>query len=667
VIVKKVPPSKAAAPKTIGANVRDLADYIAGPRAGGNGEKVEHRGALNFLAIDHDGQVQEMVDLAEVARHDARPVQHWILSWREGEQPTSAQAHEAIKMFIGEMGLSDHQAIYALHSDTHNWHLHLAVNRVHPDTEKLVTVNKGYDHKVAHRAIARIELRQGWQPEARALYAPDAAGEIELVKRSEAERQPGARAMAFEERVGARSAERIAIEEVAPLIRRAGSWRELHDNLGKAGVRFEKKGSGALLWVGDQPVKASVAGRDCSMSALRKRLGDFELAHTLPPPPQRSAAPRPLDPTAPLVTTYLEQRHRHYEQRADPGQRVERQRGEWDRLIERHRKERADMFRGSWKGKGDALNALRSLTAVRQAQEKADLRDRQQLERAAERRACERFPSYEEWLTRVDPEAGDKWRHRLRHPAKIGGVTFDPPVARDIRAVTAVLERDRVHYHLAGPRSGPAFTDRGKTIDIHDGRSREAVLAALQLSAQKWGEFWIRGDAQFKRTCIELAAEHRFRITNPDLQQAIATEREHLRLSKSGNAIDRRTAGPRPSMTPGAIYQRHLAAIAREQPDRRVDPSRLDAEVAARLAITGHSREQIATAIREGARAARPAERRDWDAYARRAADFAFSPPGREIRRHLSGQEQKLLRLEGRQDELDLYRGLGGPKKGLTR
>jgi hypothetical protein len=41
---------------------------------------------------------------------------------------------------------------------------------------------------------------------------------------------------------------------------------------------LDRKGSGAILWVGDQPVKASGAGRDCSMSALQKRLGDFEPA-----------------------------------------------------------------------------------------------------------------------------------------------------------------------------------------------------------------------------------------------------------------------------------------------------------------------------------------------------------------------------------------------------
>ena len=323
------------------------------------------------------------------------------------------------------------------------------------------------------------------------------------------------------------------------------------------------------------------------------------------------------------------------------------------------------MFRGSWKGKGDALNALRSLTAARQAQEKADLGDRQKLERVAERRARERFPSYEEWLARFDRNTADKWRHRTRRPATVEGATFAPPTPRDIRAVTAVLDRDRVHYHLPGSRRAPAFTDRGKTIDIHDGRSREAVLAALQLSAQKWGDFWIRGDAQFKRTCVELAAEHGFKITNPELQRAIAAERLHA--SKSPDPPQPPAARHAESMTPAAIYQRHFATLAREQAHRNIDPSRLDAEVAVRLAVTSHSREQIATAIKDGARTLRPAEGRDWDIYARRAADFAFSPPGREMRDHLSGQEQKLLRLEGRQDELDLLRKFGGPMKGLSR
>ncbi len=33
------------------------------------------------------------------------------------------------------MAVREHQAVYALHRDTHNCHVHVAVNRVHPTTE----------------------------------------------------------------------------------------------------------------------------------------------------------------------------------------------------------------------------------------------------------------------------------------------------------------------------------------------------------------------------------------------------------------------------------------------------------------------------------------------------------------------------------------------------
>ena len=67
------------------------------------------------------------------------------------------------------------------------------------------------------------------------------------------------------------------------------------------------------------------------------------------------------------------------------------------------------------------------------------------------------------------------------------GPTFERPAPHDIRAFEPVVDGGLVHYRLAGERGSPAFTDRGKVIDIRDSNRRETVLAALQLSAQKWG------------------------------------------------------------------------------------------------------------------------------------------------------------------------------------
>jgi hypothetical protein len=664
VIVKKVGTSKTAAPKSKASNVRALLDYIAGLTASGAGEKVEHRGALNLLNIDHDGQVREMIDLAEIARRSPQPVQHWILSWREGEQPTRAQADEAVGMFLAEMGLSEHQAVYALHRDTHNCHVHVAVNRVHPLTEKVVTVNNGFDLEVAHRAIARIELRQGWEREARGLYAVDPSGRAERLRpRHQAERRPSGRAQGLEERTGERSAQRIAIDEAAPIIRQARTWRELHEALADQRMRYEKKGSGALLWVGEQPVKASAVGRDCSMAALRKRLGEFEPAPSIP---VRVAAPSSaVDPSAPTLRVYLDARRKHYEDRADRRARATgEQREKWREMIDRHRNERAGILGGSWRGKRDLLNATRSVLAARQAQEKAAIRERQQRERAALRREMSPFPSYEDWLSRQDRDQADRWRHRERRPATIEGATFEQPTIRDIRAFTAVLDGRSVHYHFARSYR-PSFTDHGKTIDIFDSRRRESVLAALQLSAQKWGTIAVHGNREFMRICVELAGEHGFKIANPELQVALAAERQRHRPPAQPRVHTNAVRSRPQFLTLASIYERHVIEIRREHsPAHRIDASRLDAEVAVRMVTTGHSREQIAKAILDGARADRPHEERDWQRYARRAVDRALGAAGELARLRLEPLRDRLLTTEGREPERHVLRRLDGPARG---
>jgi Relaxase/Mobilisation nuclease domain/Large polyvalent protein-associated domain 7 len=645
VIVKKVLTSKLGALKNKALNVRALVDYIAGPKAGGDGEKVEHRGGENMLNVDHEAQVQEMIDLADVARRSPQPVQHWIISWREGEQPTAAQADAAVATFLDEMGLAEHQVIYALHRDTKNCHLHLAVNRVHPDSEKLVTVNNGFDHEVAHRAIARIERDQGWQREGRALFVARPDGDLERSRpRGQRERQPSGPARDFEERVGARSAQRIAIEVAAPIIRDARGWREMNEALAREGIRFERKGSGAVLWVGDEAVKASSAGRDCSLSALHKRFGELtvDLKPKVPAVPLR--VPQPVERAPAQWGTYAEERARHHEARTASRERLrDAQCEEWRQTVDRHRRERDDILSGSWRRRDELLNATRSQLAARQAQEKAELRDQQKLERARLQREQERFPGFKDWLAERNPDLAQQWRYRERQRPTLEGPTFEQPMPRDIRAFEAEVDGRIVHYHLAGKRGQPAFTDRGRVVDIRDSTSRETVLAALQLSAQKWGTFTVNGDEQFRRLCVELAVEHGFKIANPELQQAIAIARAPLRVEREHRPILRPVA-----TSIAEAYRLHLADVARKATAGGTDPSRLDAEVAVRLRLTGHDRDEIARVIKDAARALRPGEHRDWDSYARRAVEFAFSLPASRLAHHLERRREHLLSVEGR-------------------
>ena len=157
-----------------------------------------------------------------------------------------------------------------------------------------------------------------------------------------------------------------------PAIRAATSWTDLHTRLAALGLRYQRKGSGAVLWVGDTAVKASQAGRDCSLLAVERRLGAYQ-----PAPEGLRVAARP-EPGGPELHALggiprvreVHQRHK----RAATQARRDAQAAEREALRAAHRSQRMPLWRsvppGGWRGRGAELNRQRSLLAARQAAER---------------------------------------------------------------------------------------------------------------------------------------------------------------------------------------------------------------------------------------------------------------------------------------------------------
>jgi hypothetical protein len=535
VIVKKVKNPQKAASKAV--RVSRLTDYIREPERENSQEKCIHAGARGFITDEPQSQTAEMIALSQEAVRSKDTINHYVLSWREGEQPSPEQVEEAVSIFMDELGVKDHQAIYGLHADTDNLHLHLAINRVHPETLKVVKINNGFDIEAAHKAIARIENAQGWQREQNGRYQVLENGELgrEHIDKDKP-RQPAQPKRDMENRTGEKSAERIAIEDGAPIIKKAQTWEQLHRELAAKGMRYEKTGSGATLFVGDVGVKASSADRDASLSKLQKRLGAYQ------PPPQRQQVaqrePEPIKPDVPGWKDYITGRKAHYaEKNAAKLALDKRQEQERKQIAEQQKARRDELMRGNWKGKGEVLNAMRSVIAAEQAAEKAALKEKHQKQREQHRQQFRPYPDLEQWQRmQKSPELAEQWRHRASEPQRIEGDRSEPPTPRDIRAYVPEIVGQQVHYSRkeeAGAGGGVSFVDKGKSIDIHDWRNRDSTLAALQLSAQKWGSFTVTGNDEYKAMCAKLAAEHGFKITNPELQERIQQERQRIQQERA--------------------------------------------------------------------------------------------------------------------------------------
>lgn len=290
-------PKNAAYTKTRAQDSADLCRYIrdarshmtARPTATQEPEKVICTGALNFSFAHPDAQISEMAGLASKAR-SGDPITHFVISWPSNEHPTPAQLHEAARIFVREIGMDGYQVVYGAHKNTENIHLHFAINRVNPQTLHVDKINKAFDRRATSRAICVIEHVQGWQPEKNAVYQYTPTGPVLNQGR---EKGLSDTARAAERRTGETSLERRA-RAMAPEIGLATGWQDLHLRLAASGVTYEKRKGGAVLKFGSSGfIKASLAGRECSLRNLEKRFGsEFERARI---------APKPYEPKPPVI------------------------------------------------------------------------------------------------------------------------------------------------------------------------------------------------------------------------------------------------------------------------------------------------------------------------------------------------------------------------------
>lgn len=593
-IFKKIRNPKKSSTKK--ERIYGLTNYILSPESTNHKEKCVYSNSRGFDTEKVKSQQMEMLALADSNPRSSDPISHYVFSWKEGEQPSGIQIEELVDIFLEEENLDGHQAIYGLHDDTENLHLHIAVNRIHPITEKAIEAGKGWDIEAGHKVAAKIAIKQGWGTEGNDLYAVLENGDV-CRRKKEKSKKIAQEKIRIESKTGEKSAERIAIEQAAPILLKSKSWRELHLNLEKEGFRFERKGSGAIIFVGEIPIKASSIHRSASLGNLEKKLGPFEdrnsegvtyYEHT---PTQKlySGQPRPLSGhrVRKLSQCHLAGNGERQTQsilsldarayrRGTKGVRWSNQsestdgagrdnrdgrrnrkprdvawteyviaRGEYfekkklaqDELKNRHESERKALqveqrtkreaaTSGNWRGHGDKLNAIRSLVAARQAKEKLALKEKQAKERRELQKQFPSFPDLSEWLRGqklpplVNCISGEENNQEQTHPAPC-----------DIRSFVAEVQGGAVHYST-GEELEPAFVDRGRRIDVYETHQREHVLAALQLATQKWGGLHINGSDDYKALCVQLAAEHGFKILNPELRPLVEEKREQIQQAR---------------------------------------------------------------------------------------------------------------------------------------
>lgn len=444
-------------------------------------ERLFHIATRNFITTDMRSQRAEMIALANAATRSSNPVDHWLISWSENEFPTPDQVDETVEMFLTHLGVKAQPAIYACHGDTHNRHVHIALNRYDPVAERMVEINKGFNHRAAQQALALIVDRFGWKAQAGAHYTVE-RGELVLTDAGRLSEKGdhkalGAPARKFEAQTGYASAQRRAQDGLIKLFRESESWQELHARLAASGATYRPVGTnGAVIEIAGTEMKASSVDRSCTLTRLCGRFGTYE-------PPDQNYELTELEP---------------------------------QRLPEAFR---ADEF----KAQREAWHALSE-------EERAHLSRRKRRKDPADQSTLRKPPpDLESWYySQSEGYFADRWRNR-HSPRPVDylavGAVEDLEHRGDVGEFKAFRCSDGWRYarEITSPT---AFLDRGQHIQVIE-QSDEAMLAALRLAVQKsGGRVRIVGSSDFQERVFQIAQANGLGafLTNENLVQRRAAE-----------------------------------------------------------------------------------------------------------------------------------------------
>ena len=223
------------------------------------GVEIIHQQELLFGPDERALFLDEMRLCAEQNMRCTKPVYHLSLSWAPEDRPTTEQVAATARRFLRDLGLQEHQAVVVRHRDTAHAHVHIVVNRVHPDTGK--TWKAPHWQRGLHVLCRRVEREMGWRlvPSER---APDRA-------------RPTAREQTAWRKRGVEPLAKKIHRACGARLASARTWHELERTLQLYGYALGPPGrrGGLVFTDGKRQTSASRVHRELSRPKLERRFG----------------------------------------------------------------------------------------------------------------------------------------------------------------------------------------------------------------------------------------------------------------------------------------------------------------------------------------------------------------------------------------------------------
>ncbi len=583
-MIAKVQPSRQHA-----SSFRRLCKYLTTERDADTGEPILRGDAVlsdNIAGLDTVAIQMEGIAFLNPRCKDA--LCHYELAWPPGERPTQQQWTDCALHTLRELGYQDHQYMIVAHDDKKHFHIHIMLNKVHPETFKAHTPYRNW--LTLDAAMRALEAKHGWTHTAGPTRWDEQSKQVVRTSYSErnalrdTRKQPTGLAAKVEHYHDEESLQTYIRREMAPRVRqllnrRNVTWEDLHILLSKAHLRLEKgEAGGYTVFATDHNIRvkasdvfrSNFAGK-VNRQATASALGPWtpastSLQHSAPQPAQHGGcnteqreerkAQRRADRSA-LMDEYNQYRNR--QRKVCKAFTTDGREGtQYLREVLQQQKKEIRSSAMSWPDKKILLSqaAAQSVLEVRA------------LKLAIQQRRQEAFPkNLRTWVADKASEGDARaaaqlrgWRYadqrnqrRLDARLEANALHIGPlpgldgstdwaylaqqrlasqqeqQVLANQIAATRIWKIDRktgdVSYTLNGQVS---VIDRGRVVTVLN-QDKAAVLFGLEMAIQKYGSrIACTGTVEWKRMVTKIAAQHGISVqfTDPDMQRALRLQQQ---------------------------------------------------------------------------------------------------------------------------------------------
>ncbi len=253
--------------------------FVEGDTKPPHPDRVAWTLAHNLPTDDPEQAATLMAATAQLSKRCRKAAYHAMIAWGLDEKPTPAMMQTIALKTLELAGLGEHQALIMGHGDKPHPHLHMLINRVHPETGRAWETK--HDFALFDRIMRQLSDEHGFRYIPAHRFNPELTDD-KPTKPNKRATWAGKRGAKTTRTQWSKRGSREFGEHISEKLDRASSWEDLETTFAEQGLTLQTKGKGLVAGNATSYTKFSALQLSKTAKGFEQRFGTPYLPRSRP-------------------------------------------------------------------------------------------------------------------------------------------------------------------------------------------------------------------------------------------------------------------------------------------------------------------------------------------------------------------------------------------------